>query len=150
MGAGRFFVSIWVLCCASIHAQTTGAITGVIEDATRHVLAGVKLSVRHLETGMNRATTTSAEGRYLINSAAPGEYEIRAEAPGFRAYVRKGLRVTVGETAVADFVMEVGPVDQAITVDARANAVNTKNACSVPTPVPIHRIYRMTGYAAKG
>ena len=110
-----------------MQAQTTGAITGVIEDATRHVLAGVKLSVRHLETGMNRATTTSAEGRYLINSAAPGEYEIRAEAPGFRAYVRKGLRVTVGETAVADFVMEVGPVDQAITVDARANAVNTNS-----------------------
>jgi len=91
------------------------------------VLAGVKLSVRHLETGMNRTTTTSADGRYLINAASPGEYEIRAEAPGFRAYVRKGLRVTVGETAVVDFAMEVGPVDQAITVDARANAVNTNS-----------------------
>jgi hypothetical protein len=59
-----------------------GAITGTIEDATRHVLAGVKLSVRHLETGMSRTTQTSSEGRYLIPAAAPGEYErIRAEMP---------------------------------------------------------------------
>ena len=121
----RLIVSTGLWFCVAACAQTTGAITGTIEDATRHVLAGVKLSVRHLDTGMSRTTQTSADGRYLIPAAAPGEYEIRAEMPGFRPYMRKGLQVTIGQMAVVDFAMEVGPVDQTITVVASASAVNT-------------------------
>ena len=123
MGVVRLAVFLELLLGAVVCAQTTGAITGTIVDATGHVrAAGATLSVRHLETGLSRATRTSAEGRYLIPSAAPGDYELRAEMTGFRPYVRKGLQVTVGQTAVVDLAMEVGPVDQTITVVARASA----------------------------
>jgi hypothetical protein len=125
MGAARFSVSIGFLLCAAAWAQTTGALTGTVEDATGRVLAGVNLTVRHLETGMSRTAQTGPQGQYVLPAAPPGEYEIRAEMAGFRPYVRKGLRVTVGETAVVNLAMEVGSVDQAITVVAQASAVNT-------------------------
>jgi hypothetical protein len=113
--------------CAAAWGQTTGAIGGKIQDATGQVLAGVKLSVRHVGTGMTRTTLSSTEGRYFLPAAASGEYEIRAEMAGFRPYVRRGVAVTVGEVAVVDFAMELGPVDQTITVVAHANAVNTNS-----------------------
>ena len=125
MKTARWSFAIGLVLCVAGWAQTTGSIAGTIVDATGQVLAGVKLSVRHVGTGMTRATQSSVEGSYLISAAPPGEYEIRAENAGFRPYVRKGVAVTVGEMAVVDFAMEVGPVDQVITVVARASAVNT-------------------------
>jgi hypothetical protein len=121
-----------LLCClaavAAASAQTTSTITGVVRDRTGAVLPQVQVSARQTETGLQRSDATDNDGRFVLPALPVGTYEIRAEARGFRPFVQKEIGVTVGETAQIDFTMDVGTVDQEITVTARAPLVNTNSA----------------------
>ncbi|MBM3775204.1 MAG: TonB-dependent receptor, partial [Acidobacteria bacterium] len=106
-------------------AQTTSTITGAVTDSSGAVLPGAKVTARHLETGFFRATTTQQDGRFIFAAAPVGEYELRAESAGFRPLVRKGVRLAVGETAAVAFELQLGALDQEITVSGEAPPVNT-------------------------
>jgi hypothetical protein len=106
-------------------AQTTSTILGVTQDSTGGSLAKVRVTVRHIETGMSRSVQSDADGRFLLGTLPVGQYELRAELTGFRTLIRKGLALTVGETVVAHCQLELGALDQAVTVVAEAGLVNT-------------------------
>jgi hypothetical protein len=108
--------------------QTTSIITGRVQDATGASLASAKIMARLAETGFLRSTTTDGEGRYALPNLPVGVYEVRAEREGFRPLVRQGVRLTVAETVVTDFVLEVGRFDQELTVVGEASPVNTQSS----------------------
>jgi hypothetical protein len=122
-GGGVIFAAL----CLSIsgNAQTAGSISGAIQDATGGSLSNVKLTARHVDTGVIRSTLSAEGGRFRFTSAAVGEYEIRAELQGFRPFVRRGVVLGLGEAAVVNIQMEVGAVDQEVTVVGQASPVNT-------------------------
>ena len=64
---------------ATLHAQTTGSISGTITDATGGALAGANVTVKDLETGALRTATADESGRYVVASLDVGLYEVRAE-----------------------------------------------------------------------
>ena len=45
-------------------AQSTGSIVGQVTDRSGAVVAGVKVVVKSVETGLERPTTTTSEGYY--------------------------------------------------------------------------------------
>lgn len=110
---------------AALRAQTAGAITGVVLDSTSAALPGVRITARQTETGLARVTRTHQNGRFVLAALPVGAYELRAELEGFRPVTRKGLHLTVNETADLQLQMEVGAVDQEITVVAETPLVNT-------------------------
>ncbi len=121
-------VAFLVLCfLTGLAAQTTSTITGTIQDRSGGALSGVQLTARHTETGFTRSTVSGPDGRFVFAAVPVGAYEIRGALTGFRPLVRKGVELTVGETAVLDFVMEVGGLDQEITVIGQASLVNTQS-----------------------
>src|SRR5688572_28707361 len=114
----------FLLLPAPLLAQTTtGTLTGVVRDPSRAVVAGASVTARHLETGLQRSTTTQPDGRYVLPLMPVGAYEIRAEREGFRPYLRRGVSLTVGESAAVDLTLDLGAMDQEITVTAEANLV---------------------------
>ncbi|MBI1788145.1 MAG: TonB-dependent receptor [Acidobacteria bacterium] len=122
-------LAVAVFFSAWLGAQTTtSTITGTIRDKSGGVLGGVQVTVKHKETGQSRTGTSHADGRYIFAALAVGEYEIRAQMAGFRPLVHKGIHVTVAETALLDLELEVGAVDQEITVTGQASLVNTSSA----------------------
>ena len=106
---------------------TTGTIAGRILDTDGGVLPGVAVSARQTETGLQRTTTSDAQGRYTIAALPPGRYEIRAELSGFRPLVRSGVTLTIAQTAVVDLTMTVGGVTEQVTVVGEAPTVNTRS-----------------------
>jgi hypothetical protein len=112
---------------AAAEAQiTTGTIAGRILDTDGGVLPGVTVTARQTETGLQRTTTSDAQGRYTLAALPPGAYEIRAELAGFRGLIRSGVTLTIAQTAVVDLTMTVGGVAEQITVVAEAPTVNTR------------------------
>ena len=105
---------------------TTGTIAGRILDSEGGVLPGVTVTARQTETGLQRTTTSDAQGRYTIAALPRGAYEIRAELTGFRGLIRSGVTLTVAQTAVVDLTMTVGGVSEQITVVGEAPTVNTR------------------------
>src|SRR5580693_4671661 len=67
-------------------------------------------------------------GQYTIPFLMPGTYEISAESPGFKRYVRTGVEVASGSHPVIDIAMTVGETSQSIDVTEDVSLVNRENA----------------------
>jgi hypothetical protein len=108
--------------------QTTSTIRGVIRARTGTLLPGVEVTAINTETGAVRVTQTTAEGAFILAGLPVGRYELRAQFPEFRLLVHKDIELAVGEAAVFDLTMELGKVEEEITVTGRAAPVSVTSA----------------------
>ncbi len=106
-------------------AQTGGSIEGTVQDTSGAVIPNVTVTVTNVEMGTARTVTTDDRGHYQALSLQVGHYELSAEAPGFKTVLRKGIDLTVGQQAVIDFSLEVGQVQELVTVSAAAPLIDT-------------------------
>jgi Carboxypeptidase regulatory-like domain/TonB-dependent Receptor Plug Domain len=120
-------VMILGLAAASI-AQGTGTISGAVTDSTNAVLPGVAVVVRNVETGQAREVITDVRGRYAAPNLLPGPYEVSAALTGFSSVTRSGIRITVGREAVVDIALNVGVLQDQITVVGEAPTVDVRSA----------------------
>src|SRR5688572_9734978 len=104
--------------------QGTAEVRGQVTDAQQAVLPGATVTLRHQESGMFRQGTTTAEGMYFLSGVMPGLYELTAELAGFKKYARPNLRVEVGRTATVDVQLEVGGLEEQMTVTAEPPLVD--------------------------
>ena len=109
-------------------AQTTGSIAGTVTDTSGAVIPQVMVTITNVETGTARTATTDDHGYYQVLSLQVGNYEVSAETSGFKTAVRKGIDLTVGQEAVINFRLEVGQVQQQVTVTAETPMVDTTTA----------------------
>src|SRR5947209_2544965 len=109
-------------------AQVTATISGTVQDASGAAVGGAIVTVKSLETGAVRAVMTDEMGNYRLLSLPVGSQEVRAEKPGFRAAVRTGINLAVGQEAVVNLKLEVGEVAQEVNVSAEAPLVDTTTA----------------------
>lgn len=121
-------LTLAVCVAAGLAAQTTSTITGHVYDSTGAVLPGARITARNVDNGVTRTAATLGNGAYALTVLPVGSYEVRAEHTGFRTLVRKGILLTVDRTAVVDLSLELGQLDQEVTVTAEAPAVNTSTA----------------------
>lgn len=113
---------------APLFAQTTGSISGIIKDNSGAVVPGVTVTVENLETSASRGTTTDASGRYEVALLPPGRYRIRAELEGFKTEERSDITLQVSQSARFDLAMNVGSIEESVTVEAAAPLVDTRDA----------------------
>lgn len=113
---------------APAHAQTAATITGVVSDASGAILAGAQLTLTHTGTGLIRTAATGGDGRFVFAGVQPGAYDLRADMAGFQPYIRQALVLSVGETLSLPLVLQVGSVEQAVTVSGTPPLVNTSTS----------------------
>jgi hypothetical protein len=109
-------------------AQVSAAISGRVTDPAGAVVSGATITANNLETQAVRTTVTDEAGRYSILSLAVGEYEVRISKQGFQETVRGGIHLAVGQEAIVDMQLVVGPVIDQIKVNADAPVVSVTSA----------------------
>ena len=109
-------------------AQASAAISGTVEDASGGVVNGATITVKSLETGAVRTVTTDAAGRFSVLALPLGPQEVTAEKQGFKAEVRTGINLQIGQDAVVNLQLEIGDVVQQVAVIEEAPVVNTTTA----------------------
>jgi hypothetical protein len=114
--------------CGLANAQVTAAISGKVEDPTGAGVDGTTVTVRSVETGAVRTTTTDQNGHYTVLSLPLGAQEVKAEKQGFKSALRTGINLEVGAEAVVNLQLEVGDLAQQVTVAAETPLVNTTTA----------------------
>ncbi len=117
-------VLLLVIGAAPLFAQSTATIVGVVRDSGG-VLPGATVTVRNVDTGLTRSVPTGGDGAFRFPALPVGPYEIRAELSGFRTSVRSGVRLQVGQEAVLDMVLELGSIQETVTVTGEAPLVET-------------------------
>jgi hypothetical protein len=120
------FVLISIVSAAMPAAgqQGTAEIRGKVTDAQGGVVPGAAIVIRNQNTGMFRETVSNADGSYYVGGVTPGTYEITAELQGFRKYDQRDVRLEVGRTATIDVVLQVGSLEQEVTVTAETPLVD--------------------------
>src|SRR2546427_2711116 len=117
-------VLLLVIGAAPLFAQSTATIVGVVRDSDG-VLPGATVTVRNVDTGLTRSVPTGEDGAYRFPALPVGPYEIRAELSGFRTTVRSGVRLLVGQEAFVEMVLELGSIQETVTVTAETPLVET-------------------------
>ena len=114
--------------CGLANAQVTAAISGKVVDATGGGVDGAAMTVKSVETGSVRTTRTDAAGNFIVPSLPLGAQEVKAEKQGFKAALRTGISLQVGEDAVVNLRLEVGDLAQQVTVSEETPIVNITTA----------------------
>jgi hypothetical protein len=108
-------------------AQTvSGAITGTVLDSKSFAIAGATVTLTSEDTGAQVTQKTNQAGDFTFTAVLPGRYSVAAAMDGFRKVLKQNLNVTAAERLSAgEFTLQVGQVNESITVDATATPVQT-------------------------
>ena len=109
--------------------ETRGKITGRVTDTTKAVIPGATVTVTDVATrhdGSRRPPTSRACSRSTTCSPAPTRS--RSSSTGFKKHVQENVIVQISETRNLTVVLEVGGVQEAVSVTAETAAVNTSDA----------------------
>jgi hypothetical protein len=114
---------------ASLQAQVVGAtLTGTAADANGAVVPNAAISIKNTSTGVAQELVTNSAGFYTAPNLLPGNYQITVTAPGFKTEVRSGVTLTVGEQQVLNFSLNVGQVNQTVSVTAAIPTVQLSSS----------------------
>ena len=127
-------IALSSLACAMVAtaqtSQTTGAIRGVVKNRSGAPLVDAKITVRSLEAGFTRTTVSDSKGTYLLPLMPVGDYEVTATHPKLQTGRNGRMRVTLGETAVQNFTLDLKEGSATVEVMAQAAAVDTQQVNS--------------------
>ena len=104
-----------------------GGLRGSVKDA-QGVIPGVTVTLTNEANGVSRDTVSNASGEYSFPAIDPSSYTVKAAVQGFKTFERKGIRIGTQQFITLDIVLEVGQLEESITVTADAPLVETSNA----------------------
>ena len=67
---------------------------------------------------------SNADGSWYVPGLAPGAYQVSAELTGFRRFLRRDLPVAVGTTTTVPVSLELGALEETITVTSEAPLID--------------------------
>ncbi|HEY9465943.1 MAG TPA: TonB-dependent receptor [Vicinamibacterales bacterium] len=130
MGRGlRSLVSgliVVLLCASTAMAQATAQITGTVKDSSGGVLPGASVTATQTETGFKREAVSDTDGLFILPSLPVGPYRLEVALQGFRTSIQTGIVLQVNSNPAVPVVLEIGTVQEAITVTANTQTVETR------------------------
>jgi hypothetical protein len=105
-----------------------GSIDGRVADASDAAVPGATVTATHVETNVTSAATTNAEGNFSLPLLPVGTYNIAVEIPGFKKVERQGIEVRIGDRLALAFKLEVGGVEETVTVASDTPLLETRTA----------------------
>ncbi len=113
------------LLLAGIGLAQEARVSGRVTDASGAVVPDVKIVITNTDTGTARDTKTNDLGYYTVPLLPPGNYKIAAEKQGFRGREQTGIVLQVDQQATIDFTMQVGQLNQEVSVTAAPPLLDT-------------------------
>ena len=128
----RYAVALVLVVCLAVPRSAgaqdpTGAIEGAVTDKTAAGVAGARLTVQHLETGLARETVTGADGLFHFSPLPIGSYRVTVRAPQFATVVQEPIQVMVSQTVRVTVRMELSSLQESVTVSGGAQLADTSS-----------------------
>ncbi|MCU1260776.1 MAG: hypothetical protein JWO80_3661 [Bryobacterales bacterium] len=125
---GAVFILLFASAGLSRAQEFRATLNGRVTDSQGAVVAGAKISVVNQESQARSETVTGSDGFYNIPFLAPAAYTISVESSGFKRYLREGVRLSINDRVTVDAVLEVGTINEQVTVSAEASLVQSATA----------------------
>jgi hypothetical protein len=122
-------VSVAVLLATSALAQVANSrLEGVVQDSSGAVIPAASVVAVDDRTGVSTRTAADGQGFYVFLSLTPGDYTVTIGAPGLRQVVLTRVILNAAATVAQNVRLEIGPVTESITIEARETAVQTTDS----------------------
>jgi hypothetical protein len=89
---------------------------------------GVTVQVSAARTGVKRTATTNSAGSYIVGDLIPDQYSVTAEAKGFKKVTEPAFNLDVAQAARIDLSLEIGDVNESVSVQAAPPLLTTADA----------------------
>src|SRR4051812_27348146 len=124
------FMNLFALSVPLLAQNSSGSITGVVQDATGAVIPGAQVSLINQEQGVAaRTTITNEAGNYVFSALPAATYTITVELPGFKTYKKTDAKLFVNDRmGLPPIVLEVGSQGESVTVEAQTVQLETVSA----------------------
>ena len=129
--------------------EQTGKLRGTVTGADGEPLEGVTVSAASPAMQGVREVLTGEQGAYWMPGLPPGEYELKASAPGFQSWLKQGIRVTINATLTIDVRLgnaevthEVTVIDERPVIDTSTSTATTVVTREYLQALPTRRSYQ--------
>ena len=108
--------------------QGTAALNGQVADPSGFAVVGAKVQATNAGTNNTYLAETNEAGLYDFPTLPPGTYQVTASKEGFQQLVRPGVELHVSDVITLNFPLQVGSVNQSVTVEGGAPLVETTSS----------------------
>src|ERR1051326_8986180 len=123
---GLLAVLVW--SPAAQAQQSTGSITGTVQDPSGAPVKDAKVSAKDVDRGTILTTQSNDSGAFTFPVVPVGTYQVRAEAKGFQTAVQAPFTLVLNQIARLDFQLKVGQVTETVEVTATAPLLQTETS----------------------
>jgi len=124
----------------ALYAQEFRAtVKGQVVDQSRAAVPGANVVVQNQETNETASAVTNAEGTYTVPFLRPGLYTLTVDLTGFQKYVRKDMRLEIGQSVLVNVQLAVAGVSEQVAVTAESPLLESGKA-DRGTVIDSHRI----------
>ena len=121
-------VVLYLAFVLGLNAQlTSSTIFGSVVDRTGSGVPDAQVIVTNSGTNLSRTVSTNKRGLYRIEFLPVGSYQVEITVTGFKKFVQTGITLEVNDSARVDANLDIGTVNETVSVTAEAPLVNTSN-----------------------
>ena len=97
-----------LFACPAVAQAVYGNVYGRITDQSGALIASARITILDVARGNLVQTASNAFGNYMVTHLAPGDYNVRGQAPGFKSKTVLQVRVFADQGARVDLQLEIG------------------------------------------
>src|SRR5207247_7082047 len=105
-----------------------GSIVGNVVDQNGSAIPGAAVIATNQNTGVAASTTTNGVGEYNFVTLQAGTFTIKVAVAGFKTFERRDLVVEANNITRTDVKLQVGSMEQSVTVSGDAAVLQTDRA----------------------
>jgi hypothetical protein len=123
-----YVVLICMLTAGLASAQTfRGSIQGTVTDPSGAVIPEAQVTVKNVDTGLERRVTTDQTGFFVVRELPIGNYQVTVAKQGFKQSVAASVPVEVAVARRVDVTLQPGGAGQVTEVTAEIPLVDSKS-----------------------
>ena len=119
-------VALFVAYASPAYPQGSSAVAqlnGTVLDESGGAVKGAAITLRQTDTNRTYTSTSNDSGYYAIANLPAGHYELTTAFKGFATTVRKGIELTVGQSATIDVTLKVATTAEQVIVTTEAPVI---------------------------
>ena len=129
----RTLLSVLFVCVLPVTLamaqETRGNIAGTVQDA-QGVIPGATVRITNVDTNTTQVLVTNSTGYFEAPLLQPGMYRVVVEMANFKTSTREGVALAVGQQINIPFTLEVGNINEQVTVTGVAPVLDTTSVSS--------------------
>jgi hypothetical protein len=113
---------------ALLQAQFRASLRGTVTDSQGAAVAGATVTLIDQDTNHTMVSTSDGNGIYIFSALPPDPYRLTVEAKGFKQKLLEHVVIIPEQLNALDLQLELGEVQQTVTVSGTTSALDTETA----------------------